>query len=100
MRLSHHQYVSGRVLNCLCLKVMDKFVAMPKIDGLLPLFFERGLSGRYGFGARGDSYYEYLLKQWLLTGVSPLLPTPKISSSDAFCLTESNSNWCSPLTAA
>ena len=57
---------------------MDKFIAMPKIDGLLPLFFERGLSGRYGFGARADSYYEYLLKQWLLTGVSPLLQTPRI----------------------
>jgi len=48
--------------------VMDKVRDMPKKDGLLPLTgLDGGLRGRFGLGARGDSYYEYLLKQWLLS---------------------------------
>jgi mannosyl-oligosaccharide alpha-1,2-mannosidase len=43
------------------------------LDGLLPMFINPvsgkfGASGRVTLGARGDSYYEYLLKQWILTG--------------------------------
>lgn len=43
-----------------------------KKDGLVPIFISP-LTGRFSggvvsFGARGDSYYEYLLKQWLQTG--------------------------------
>ncbi|CAF0866742.1 unnamed protein product [Adineta ricciae] len=43
-----------------------------KKDGLVPIFINP-LTGRFSggvvsFGARGDSYYEYLLKQWLQTG--------------------------------
>jgi len=49
-------------------RVMDVVQKLPKKDGLLPLAgLEGGLNGRMGLGARGDSYYEYLLKQWLLT---------------------------------
>ncbi|UJR35629.1 hypothetical protein I4U23_028379 [Adineta vaga] len=43
-----------------------------KKDGLVPIFISP-LTGRFSggvvsFGARGDSYYEYLLKQWIQTG--------------------------------
>ncbi|CAF3343668.1 unnamed protein product [Rotaria socialis] len=43
-----------------------------KDDGLVPIFISP-LTGQFSggvvsFGARGDSYYEYLLKQWLQTG--------------------------------
>ncbi|CAF1213904.1 unnamed protein product, partial [Didymodactylos carnosus] len=43
-----------------------------KKDGLVPIFISP-LTGHFSggvvsFGARGDSYYEYLLKQWLQTG--------------------------------
>merc|ERR1719401_2794689 len=44
---------------------------MRKKDGLLNLFVNaNGLtsSGAISLGARGDSYYEYLLKEWLLSG--------------------------------
>ncbi|KAK3586722.1 hypothetical protein CHS0354_017519 [Potamilus streckersoni] len=47
--------------------------SLPKNDGLVPIFInaESGNfreSATISFGARGDSYYEYLLKQWLQTG--------------------------------
>ncbi|CAM4828872.1 unnamed protein product [Rotaria magnacalcarata] len=54
----------------------DKLVAtlhnQSKYDGLVPIFISP-LTGQFSgevvsFGARGDSYYEYLLKQWLQTG--------------------------------
>lgn len=49
-------------------RVMDRVRDMPKLAGLMPLTgLDGGLNGRIGLGARGDSYYEYLLKQWLLT---------------------------------
>ncbi len=43
-----------------------------KKDGLVPIFISP-TTGQFSgdtvsFGARGDSYYEYLLKQWLQTG--------------------------------
>lgn len=49
-------------------KVMDTIERLQPetLDGLLPLqpaWLGGGQSGRIGFGARGDSYYEYLLKQ-------------------------------------
>jgi mannosyl-oligosaccharide alpha-1,2-mannosidase len=42
---------------------------LPKKDGLVPIFVNAN-SGRFSgntitLGARGDSYYEYLLKQWI-----------------------------------
>jgi len=44
-----------------------------KTEGLVPIFINAN-SGKFRksstitFGARGDSYYEYLLKQWIQTG--------------------------------
>lgn len=44
----------------------------PKTDSLVPLYINaqtgRLRSGVLTFGARADSYYEYLLKQWLQSG--------------------------------
>ncbi|EDQ92703.1 uncharacterized protein MONBRDRAFT_13888, partial [Monosiga brevicollis MX1] len=52
-------------------KVMDHVRQIKPADGLVPIFINAN-SGRFSgntvtLGARGDSYYEYLLKQWLLT---------------------------------
>ena len=45
---------------------------MGKTDGLVPIFISAAgkfkKSSDITFGARGDSYYEYLLKQWIQTG--------------------------------
>ncbi|XP_033732719.1 endoplasmic reticulum mannosyl-oligosaccharide 1,2-alpha-mannosidase-like isoform X2 [Pecten maximus] len=46
---------------------------LPKKDGLVPIFVNANTGSFRGtstitFGARGDSYYEYLLKQWIQTG--------------------------------
>ena len=46
---------------------------LPKTEGLVPIFINpnTGSFRQYStisLGARGDSYYEYLLKQWLQTG--------------------------------
>merc|ERR1719361_774385 len=46
---------------------------LPKTSGLVPIFINanNGQFRSYStitLGARGDSYYEYLLKQWLQTG--------------------------------
>lgn len=46
---------------------------LEKKDGLVPIFINAN-SGQFRsystitVGARGDSYYEYLLKQWIQTG--------------------------------
>lgn len=50
-----------------------KVHALEKISGLVPIFINAntGTFRNYAtisLGARGDSYYEYLLKQWLQTG--------------------------------
>lgn len=54
--------------------VMDHVRALPKTDGLVPIFINANTGKFKGstitFGARGDSYYEYLLKQWLQSGKS------------------------------
>lgn len=45
------------------------------MDGLVPVFINPN-TGKFHagseikLGARGDSYYEYLLKQWIQTGKS------------------------------
>ncbi|KAJ2850951.1 mannosyl-oligosaccharide alpha-1,2-mannosidase [Coemansia brasiliensis] len=52
-------------------RVIDVMLKAPKYDGLVPTW----ISSTYGnftgsdisLGSRGDSYYEYLLKQWLQT---------------------------------
>lgn len=48
---------------------------LPKSEGLVPIFINANtgnfrLYSPITMGARGDSYYEYLLKQWLQTGQS------------------------------
>lgn len=48
---------------------------LEKKDGLVPIFINpfTGQFRSYAtvtLGARGDSYYEYLVKQWLQTGKS------------------------------
>jgi hypothetical protein len=45
----------------------------PKLEGLVPIHISPS-TGQFRstsvitLGARGDSYYEYLLKQWIQTG--------------------------------
>jgi len=47
--------------------------SLPKTDGLAPLFISTS-TGKFqsgaplSVGASADSYYEYLLKQWIQTG--------------------------------
>jgi len=52
-------------------KVMEHVKSLPKQHGLVPIFINADTGKFKGntitFGARGDSYYEYLLKQWLQT---------------------------------
>ncbi|XP_026500859.1 endoplasmic reticulum mannosyl-oligosaccharide 1,2-alpha-mannosidase [Vanessa tameamea] len=53
--------------------VSEKIHQLPKKRGLVPIFINPN-TGHFlphatiTLGARGDSYYEYLLKQWLQTG--------------------------------
>ncbi|KAI4472103.1 mannosyl-oligosaccharide alpha-12-mannosidase-related [Holotrichia oblita] len=55
------------------MKISEHIHHLHKQDGLVPIFINPN-SGQFRsyatitFGARGDSYYEYLLKQWLQTG--------------------------------
>lgn len=54
-------------------KVSEHVHKLGKYDGLVPIFINAntGQFREYAtitLGARGDSYYEYLLKQWLQTG--------------------------------
>ncbi|RKP27308.1 glycoside hydrolase, partial [Syncephalis pseudoplumigaleata] len=50
---------------------MTHLLRLPTLDGLLPIAISpsdgESQGQEYGLGARGDSYYEYLLKQWLQT---------------------------------
>lgn len=53
-------------------KVMKKLQSLPKKDGLVPLFINAQTGqlrpGTLTMGARADTYYEYLLKQWIQSG--------------------------------
>jgi len=56
-------------------RVSEKVHALEKTMGLVPIFINANTgkfrqSSTITMGARGDSYYEYLLKQWLQTGKS------------------------------
>lgn len=54
-------------------EVSEHVHKLKKPDGLVPIFINP-MTGQFNFdseikiGARGDSYYEYLLKQWIQTG--------------------------------
>lgn len=56
-------------------KVSKHIHNLPKQSGLVPIFIS-AQTGKFRqfstitLGARGDSYYEYLLKQWVQTGTS------------------------------
>lgn len=53
--------------------VSDHIHKLPKTEGLVPIFIN-AQTGQWRahstitLGARGDTYYEYLLKQWIQTG--------------------------------
>ncbi|KAG0038695.1 mannosyl-oligosaccharide alpha-1,2-mannosidase [Podila clonocystis] len=53
-------------------KVMFKMREMEDLDGLVPIYISPTLGEYHGaeirLGSRGDSYYEYLIKQYLQTG--------------------------------
>ncbi len=53
-------------------RVTDKLQSLPKKDNLVPLFINaetgRFRPGTLTMGARADTYYEYILKQWIQTG--------------------------------
>ncbi|XP_012261784.2 endoplasmic reticulum mannosyl-oligosaccharide 1,2-alpha-mannosidase [Athalia rosae] len=54
-------------------RVSEHVHHLEKYDGLVPIFINANTGAfrefsTISFGARGDSYYEYLLKQWLQTG--------------------------------
>ncbi|XP_075229492.1 alpha-Mannosidase class I b isoform X2 [Lycorma delicatula] len=54
-------------------KVSKHVHELPKTDGLVPIFINPNTGWFHSYtdiklGARGDSYYEYLLKQWIQTG--------------------------------
>ena len=71
-------------------KVNDIVDALPKSDHLVPFYINTN-NGNFGqttltLGARADSYYEYLLKQWLLGGkssASACSPSSSAASSSA-----------------
>jgi len=55
-------------------RVMEHIRGLERPDGLVPIFINPQ-TGKFSgklitLGARGDSYYEYLLKQWLQSGKS------------------------------
>lgn len=72
---------------------METVQAQPKTDNLVPLYINAQTGqlrpGTLTFGARADSYYEYLLKQWLQSG-------KKESKYDHYHVIHSNSLvvWC------
>ncbi|BET02539.1 Endoplasmic reticulum mannosyl-oligosaccharide [Nesidiocoris tenuis] len=54
-------------------KVSHHVHGLPKTDGLVPIFINPRTGQFQSYtdiklGARGDSYYEYLVKQWIQTG--------------------------------
>ena len=52
--------------------VRNATARLPHLQGLLPIFLNpingQFYNGEIRLGSRGDSYYEYLIKQWLQTG--------------------------------
>ncbi len=53
-------------------RVTNKLQSLPKKDNLVPLFINAETGelrpGTLTMGARADTYYEYLLKQWIQSG--------------------------------
>ena len=66
--------------------------AAGRVEGLAPFFVDPKSGALTGgvmtLGARGDSYYEYLLKQWLLGGkrqASLLRQAPRCCLAAVLC---------------
>lgn len=62
-----------RIFQEVAFKVSQHVHQLRKPDGLVPIFInpntgQLNAESDIKLGARGDSYYEYLLKQWLQTG--------------------------------
>ncbi|GAB4818126.1 hypothetical protein N2152v2_005172 [Parachlorella kessleri] len=84
LEFTHLSRLSGRPeFEELALAVHDKLQTFVEQHGpLLPLYYNPVTGGRAAvggsqtatLGARADSYYEYLLKQWLITGKQPGSP--------------------------
>ena len=73
MEFKYLAYLTNRsVFYTVANSVSEKVAALPKQDGLAPMFLDyrsgQFLSSRITLGARGDSYYEYLVKQYVVTG--------------------------------
>ena len=53
-------------------QVTATLLSLPKKDNLVPLFINAETGelrpGTLTMGARADTYYEYLLKQWIQSG--------------------------------
>lgn len=54
-------------------KISEKVHNLEKKNGMVPIFINANTGMFRNFatislGARGDSYYEYLIKQWMQTG--------------------------------
>ena len=53
-------------------KISEIIHGQSKMDGLVPIYISTQtgsfVGSTYTLGARGDSYYEYLLKQWIQSG--------------------------------
>lgn len=67
---------AGRMeLEDMALKVMQQVADLRPASGLVPIMIspESGTFASHivSMGARGDSYYEYLLKTWILLGKPP-----------------------------
>lgn len=67
---------------------MNKLQSLPKKDSLVPLFINAETGqfrpGTLSMGARADTYYEYLLKQWVQSGrkeTKSVLPAASILST-------------------
>lgn len=52
--------------------VLNKLQSLPKKENLVPLFINAETGklrpGTLTMGARADTYYEYLFKQWIQSG--------------------------------
>ena len=85
--------------------ISKKVHDLPKTQGLVPIFinpntgkFRKGAT--ITLGARGDSYYEYLLKQWIQSGKTETYLKDDfvesvigVSGTELFCSFASNINF-------
>ena len=73
LEFKYLSYLTGnRVYSDAVERVMTRIQSLPKQEFLVPQFISADTGnfkpGILTLGSRADSYYEYLLKQWLITG--------------------------------